>query len=176
MKAYVLVETSYGETFVNRCYATKEDALKDADFIISQERPLGDDTFRERWIKVGETWYNQCQHASEPNVWPEWADPTEHYSGRLYVQEYDMNELSLCEKFAAVQHWQSCGTIHPLTCGIDSSHPVLVPNLGMMNKEIEIICPFEDTEGNGCQWHQKYDHPVFNIIYAKYISDRSQTT
>ncbi len=177
MKTYILIQDSYHETSIIRCYASREEAFKDADLIASHERVrvLGDDTFHERWIKIGDVWYNQCQHTFEREE-VQWRDPVEHHSGRLYVCEYDMLEMPFYEKFNAIQHWQQSKNIHPLTCGFDPYHPILVPRFSCLNQHVELICPFEDSEGDRCAWVQAPDHPVFNIIYAKYISDRTSAT
>lgn len=36
-------------------------------------------------------------------------------------------ELTRAEKIEAVIKWQTCPVVHPLTCGIDSNHRVLIP-------------------------------------------------
>ena len=42
------------------------------------------------------------------------------------------------EQIKAVEAWQSNGTMHPLTCGINSEH-ILVPRV--KNGEVTLGCP-----------------------------------
>jgi hypothetical protein len=46
-----------------------------------------------------------------------------------------------------VREWQGAGYVHPLTCGKDSSHPVLEP--GLRDEKVVLFCP-------GCDYVQKH--------------------
>lgn len=47
--------------------------------------------------------------------------------------------LSNREIFARVWEWQTAGYVHPLTCRINSSHPVLKPEL--KGGKVVLVCP-----------------------------------
>lgn len=56
-----------------------------------------------------------------------------------------------------INRWQSHEEVHPLTCGIDSSHELLEPRLSLVNDvtgdhELILVC-------KNCEWRQ--DIPEF---------------
>ncbi len=49
--------------------------------------------------------------------------------------------LSNREIIRKIEEWQKAGYVHPLTCGRDSSHPILKPKLRLKDNAVVLVCP-----------------------------------
>jgi len=50
-------------------------------------------------------------------------------------------------KIAKIRRWQLSGKVHPLTCGVDSEHAILEPQV--IDGQVALVCPT-------CGWRQGY--------------------
>lgn len=71
-------------------------------------------------------------------------------------------DLPISFKVKAVEHWQKDESVHPLTCGNDSSHRPLHPFYKLSTKEFYLMC-------FNCQYKQ---HNVPDVVYQKFLSDK----
>ena len=68
-----------------------------------------------------------------------------------------MNNKEIIEK---IKKWQNCSFLHPLTCGNDSNHKILIPK--ETNDKVILIC--ED-----CDYTQKFiPNAIFKIDTDEY--------
>lgn len=173
MKIFALVNAGVEHHSILGLYTSKEMAEKDMEFVAAHEQATvcGDDTYQERWTKVGEIWYNQTRHRYDDKPWPEWTDfdPTIHWAGdHILIEEYEAKDRSYQDKIDAVNAWQTNSQVHPLTCGTDSTHPPLVPQWRYYHRDIGLVCTHPD-----CNYAENF---VPEIIYASYFSNRPQTS
>lgn len=177
MKIFLLVNCGVEHHSVLGVYTSKEVAQKDMKFIVDEEieKAISDDTFQERWVKIKDVWYNQVRWKSSHEQWGQWPqhDPDEDWTGdRIRIEEHEAGGLTLQECVDAVNAWQSNSMVHPLTCGNDSSHPDLVPYYDFCWPGIGLECTHKIDEDTWCGWRQRPDHPVLELVYATYLSNR----
>ena len=58
-----------------------------------------------------------------------------------------LSNREIMEIIRRIREWQAAGYVHPLTCGKDSSHPVLEP--GLRDEKVVLFCP-------GCDYVQEH--------------------
>lgn len=69
-------------------------------------------------------------------------------------------ETTLEQKAENIKAWQEAGFVHPLTCGVSSSHAVLEPDGSSGN--CDLVCPT-------CGWRQREEHvPEFALLRGKH--------
>jgi hypothetical protein len=175
MKNYVLANCGVEHFSITGVYESKEQAMKDADFVVGKENELSasmnDNTFRTRFVKRGDMWREQTQHKFDDEPWGEWPDiGDETYHDKIIIVEHDTATMSFQDKWDAINEWQNSGHVHQLTCGKDSNHPSLVPYYDFCWRGIGIKCI-----ANECDWAQNPSHSILNIVYATYLSNRAST-
>ena len=82
-------------------------------------------------------------------------------------------KLSIEEQIKAVERWQKCDFVHPLTCGNNSNHNLLVPK---KNGPDYLAKNFDEEDDNeyitldcpDCDWVQSYiPDCVFSLTHFK---------
>lgn len=171
MKVYLIVLRGYDTHALMGIYNSRELAEKDLDFIGENEnrRLACDERFQERWIKIEDQWHNQSRHKHTEDPWPSWEESDHIHTGdKISVEEHDVRDHSHQAKIDAVNAWQNNGMVHQLTCGVDSNHPNLKPELVNFNYDIGLVCLHPD-----CSYTQTF---VPEVVYASYLSNRPQTS
>lgn len=181
MKIYILVNCGVEHTSILGVYIDKNRAEQDMAFVAAEEikKACGDDTFQERWVKIEDVWYNQTRRKSQDEVWGEWPkhDPKRYWFGdKIRIRECDAIDLTLQERVDAINAWQSNNQVHPLTCGNDSSHPHLNPYYDFSWPGVGIQCVHKLDANTWCGWQQKPNHPILEIIYASFLSNRASSS
>ncbi len=62
----------------------------------------------------------------------------------------------------AINYWQTCGKMHPLTCGNKSSHKLLVPEI----KNDEVVLKCEE-----CEYIQKLEGTYLAALICDFNRD-----
>ena len=68
------------------------------------------------------------------------------------------------EKIDAINRWQTNGSYHPLTCGVDSGHEVLTPFIDENDNNVVLKCPT-------CGYIQNW---IPTVIYDSYVKEKNR--
>jgi hypothetical protein len=167
MKLFMIEEFSVDSHSILGIYTRRDIAEKDFLFFIQQKQDYysdmykNDNTYKVHWSRITDWhWGEQCQFKEEDEPWRDWEELLEgSIHGNIRLQEIETKEMPLQDKVDKINAWQNNSMLHPLTCGNDSSHPILEPFLDFYDKNIGIRCL-------ECGWTQHSDHSVFRTIYG----------
>lgn len=171
MKIYAIQNSGVEHNELLGFYLSKELAEKDMDFIAKHDVTRSR-TWQERWIKIGECWYEQHRSKRYKKKWPKWDSPRRTKKngwihGRMYVATYDIREFSLAELMSAAREWQRGD--NPIYCSLHSRLKMAPKYLSYPAHGVGLKCI-----DRSCDQTIDANNPILGIIHATYISNRTQ--
>jgi hypothetical protein len=175
MKLYVIQNSGVEHNELLGFYTDKKLAERDMDFIGENDVfNVSGGSFQERWVKIGDCWYEQHRSRRGRKKFPPWESVRKTKKsgwihGTMYVATYEIRDYSLSEMMAAVRAWQRDD--NPIRCPENTNHKMVAKYLSYPAKGIGLKC----TDRN-CNHHVDANNPILGIIHASFLRDRAQAT
>lgn len=169
MKLYVIQNSGVEHNELLGFYTNKKLAEQDMEFIAKNDVYKGT-THQERWVKVGDCWYEQYRSRRGRKKYPAWPSVRSTKKagwihGTMYIGTYEIRDYPLSELMSAVRAWQRGD--NAIKC--QNKHKMSPKYLSYPSKGIGLKC-------TKCGHYINADNPILGIIHATYLRNRAQAT
>ena len=173
MKVYTIQNSGVEHNEMLGFYTDKKLAERDMAFIAKHDYMKGR-TFQQRWVKMGDCYYEQSRSSRGRKGYPPWesvrsAKKSGWIHGTMYVATYEIRDWSLTEMMSAVREWQKGD--NPIKCSVNRRHKMNAMYLSYPAKGVGLKC----TDRN-CNHRIDAHNPILGIIHATFLRNRAQAT